>query len=451
MNYNDKYTSLIEGRRRRLLFVMKYTFILAAVVFLVLCAALTADFVGFTKSITVEAGEPLPSAASVCGKADARYYYDEGKTDLSKVGEYKISIAYGKDKYIKLKLRVVDTTAPQGVTKTVYLHHSSTAVPAAADFFEEIHDASLYEARFVNSPSINGIGNYPIEINLCDEHGNEKNYSTTLSVIDDKEPPQIYVPQKIVGYVNEGIAYRKDVEVWDNCFGVTLTVDDSKVDPTKAGEYLVSYIATDAAGNKVEALSVLIIHDIHVTEEMLNEKIGEIARNQGMSKSLSKEELCKRIYDYVNDPEASASGARFQYVGFSNDTSRTDWRKEAYLTIKNGQGDCYSYFALSKAFFEYFEIENLDVERSAGLTSDTHFWNMVNIGTSKKPSWYFFDATRYAGKFTVGGDNGCLLTEAQLEGYKASSSKYDGVYYAFDKANYPAAQTVIINDKYTFK
>ena len=109
------------------------------------------------------------------------------------------------------------------------------------------------------------------------------------------------------------------------------------------------------------------------------------------------------------------------------------------------------YFALAKAFFEYFEIENKDIERSAGLTSDTHFWNMVNIGTSAKPRWYFFDATRYAGKFTVGGDNGCLLTEAQLEGYKASNSKYDGVYYAFDSAAYPKAETEIINDKYSFK
>ena len=451
MNANDKYTALLADRKKRLWLVMKCTFVFTAVVFLVLAVALLMDLVGVARKLTLEAGEPLPSAASVSGKADARYYYDENKIDVTKVGNYKISIAYGKNKYIDVKLSVVDTKAPEGAPKTVYLHHSATVIPSAEDFFDEIYDASNYEARFINSPSINGEGNYPIEINLRDEHGNEKTYSTTLSVINDTEPPQIYAPAKIVGYVNEGIAYRKDVKVWDNCFGVSFSVDDSKVDTAKAGEYLVSYIAVDAAGNKVEALSVLILHDIHVTAEMLNEKIGEIARNQGMSKSLSKEELCKRIYNYVNNPEASASGARFQYVGFSNDSSRTDWRKEAYLTIQNGQGDCYSYFALSKAFFEYFEIENMDIERSAGLTSDTHFWNMVNIGTSQKPRWYFFDATRYAGKFTVGGDNGCLLTEAQLEGYKASNSKYDGVYYAFDKANYPTAETTIINDKYSFK
>ena len=286
---------------------------------------------------------------------------------------------------------------------------------------------------------------------LVDEHGNQKSYATTLSVINDTEPPRIYAPENVVGYVGEGIAYRSGVVVEDNCFGTTLEVDDSKVDTEKEGSYIVTYIAKDAAGNKVEAIIPVIIHKTHVTAEMLNERIEKIAKEQGMSKSLSKEELCCRIYDYVNNPEASASAARFQYIGFSNDSSRTDWRNEAYVTLGTGQGDCYSYFALAKAFFEYFEIENLDIERKKGLTTDTHFWNMVNIGTVTNPRWYFFDATRYAGKFTVGGDNGCLLTAAQLDGYKPSSSKYDGVYYAFDESAYPAAETEIINDKYSFK
>ena len=452
MNVNDRYTDLISKRKKKLLILIKLTLIPIAVAFLLLSVVLVADMVGLNnKKITIEAGESLPSAASVSGQSDAKYYYDDSVIDVTKAGEYKITIAYGKDKYMSVKLTVVDTTAPVGEVKALSLHHSATKIPAATDFFGEIYDASAYEARFVDSPNINGIGEYAIKILLADEHGNEKLHTTTLSVINDTEAPKIYAPQKIVGYVGEGIAFRADVTVVDNCFGATLTVDDSKVDKDKAGEYLVSYIATDAAGNKSEALVILVMHDKRVSAEELNAVIAEIAKNQGMSKSLSKEELCKRIYAYVNDPEASASGARYQYVGFSNDPSRSDWRKEAYLTIQNGQGDCYSYFALSKAFFEYFEIENLDIERSAGLTSDTHFWNMVNIGTSQKPRWYFFDATRYAGKFTVGGDNGCLLTKAQLDGYKASNSKYDGVYYAFDEAKYPAAETNIINDKYSFK
>ena len=92
----------------------------------------------------------------------------------------------------------------------------------------------------------------------------------------------------------------------------------------------------------------------------------------------------------------------------------------------------------------------MDVKRTEGLTPDTHYWNMVNIGTEANPRWYFFDATRYAGKFTVGGDNGCLLTQAQLDGYAPSNSAYNGVYYAYDKAEYPTPQTEIINKNYNF-
>ena len=451
MNTTDNYVALVSKNKNKLIQLIKYTVVPVAVVLFLLAVVLVADLIGVGRTIKLEAGEPLPSAASISGHSDARYQYDDNEIDVTKVGEYKLHIAYGKNNIIKIKLKVEDTSAPNGAVKALSLHHTASTLPQATDFFEEINDASEYEAKFVKAPSISGMGDYEVSILLRDIHGNEKIYSTTLSVINDTEAPRIYAPSQIVGYVGEGIAYRSGVTVEDNCFGATFEVDDSKVDTKKEGQYVVTYIAKDAAGNKVQAIIPVVIHKTHVTAEMLNERIEKIAREQGMSKGHPKEELCKLIYEYVNDPEASASAARFQYVGFSNDNSRTDWRNEAYLTLQTGQGDCYSYFALAKAFFEYFEIENKDIERSAGLTSDTHFWNMVNIGTSAKPRWYFFDATRYAGKFTVGGDNGCLLTEAQLEGYKASNSKYDGVYYAFDSAAYPKAETEIINDKYSFK
>ena len=451
MNVTDNYKKLVEDRRKKLLFATRITFYAVAILMLLLAVLLTVDMIGIKKKITLEAGEPLPSAASLSGYSDARYQYDENEIDVTKVGEYDINIAYGRNNVLKVKLKVEDTTPPVGAVKTVFVHNGSDLLPAPEDFFEEITDASLYEAKFVGTPDIGGLGDYEIKISLKDEYGNEKEYATRLSVIVDTENPSITVPERVVGYVGEGMAYRAGVEIHDNCYGATLKVDDSKVDTSKEGEYIVSYIVTDAAGNKIEAIVPVIIHKIHVTEQMLNERISKIAREQGMTKSLSKEELCKRIYAYVNNPTASAAAARFQYVGFSNDRSRTDWRNEAYLTLQSGQGDCYSYFALAKAFFEYFEIENMDIERTKGLIEgETHFWNMVNVGTNANPRWYYFDATRYAGKFTLGGNNGCLLTLAQLESYKPSSSGYGNNYYAFNSSAYPKAQTDIINEGYRF-
>jgi len=316
------------------------------------------------------------------------------------------------------------------------------------DFFDEISDASDFTASFTKAPSPSGLGEYEVSIALEDEHGNRRVFDTKLSVITDTERPSIVVENEIVGYIGEGIAYKNSVRVTDNCFGVKLEVDSSDVDMEKEGTYVAVFTATDAAGNKTEAIVPVHIRGARVTEEMLNELIADVVKD--WKKTTDKKELCKMIYEYVNDPTASASSANFTYVGHSNDESREDFRREAYLTLKNGQGDCYSYFSLSKALFEYFGLENKDIERTKGLTKDTHFWNMVNIGSEANPRWYFFDATRFAGKFTLGGNNGCLMTAAQLESYKPSSSGYGNNYYAFDSESYPKTETSIINEGFTW-
>ena len=448
---SQSYIDTVNQNKKRLITVIKITLVPIAIIFALLAVVLLMDIIGVPKVVKIEAGMPLPAAAEVSGHKDARYTVDESEIDISSVGEYDVVVEYGKNNTMKIRFKVVDTTAPEGAVKPLSLHHGATVLPTAADFFSDVHDASEYEARFVESPKIDGMGEYPVSIVLEDVHGNKTSYKTTLTVINDTEPPRILPPEIIEGYIGEGIAYMSSVTVEDNCFGVKLEVDYSKVNAESEGQYVVNYIATDAAGNRAEAIIPVVIKKAPISAEGLNALIESIATEQGMTKDLSKEELCKLIYAYINDPKSNKNSARFRYVGHSNDKTRSDWRNEAQLTIKAGQGDCYSYFALAKAFFEYFGIENRDIERKEGLTSDTHFWSMVNIGTSSSPRWYFFDATRYAGSFTLGGDNGCLLTAAQLESYKASNSAYDGVYYAFDSSKYPKTQTQIINDKYSFK
>ena len=111
------------------------------------------------------------------------------------------------------------------------------------------------------------------------------------------------------------------------------------------------------------------------------------------------------------------------------------------------KGDCYTYFAVSKAFFLYFGIENLDIERSKGVTTQTgtHFWSMVNIGTDKNPRWYYYDATRLAKYHKTG--SGCLFTEAQLEDY---NNNVNPGFLTFNHADYPAAATTVINANYSW-
>ncbi len=451
MNLTQEYIDTVRRNRERTVVLARLTFFVVTAVMLMLAIALIVNAFGARHTLRLEAGEELPTAEEISGKKNADFDFGEEEIDFSEVGDYTFHIIYGNSKRMKIKVKVRDTEAPKGNINRLYLHNGSSAMPKAEDFFDEISEASDYTASFKNVPTLSGNGDYPITVVLADEHGNKREYETVLSVINDTEAPRILWDSKtVVGYIGEGISYKNAVTVTDNCFGVKLEWDSSGVDMTKEGNYTVSYRATDAAGNKVSAIIPVVIYSMQITDDKLNARIGELASQLGMSKSLSKEELCRLIYGYVNDPTATASTANFTYVGHSNDKSRADWRREAWLTLDNGQGDCYSYFALSKAFFEYFGIENKDIERTKGLTSDTHFWSMVKVDGG----WYFFDATRYAGKFTLGGDNGCLLTYAQLKAYKlsaASAQRYGDNYYAFDEASYPTAATKIINDKFTWK
>jgi hypothetical protein len=176
------------------------------------------------------------------------------------------------------------------------------------------------------------------------------------------------------------------------------------------------------------------------------ERIGELASTLGITKSMSKEDQVKKIFAYVNSPTLSKNEANIVFTNESN-TDRSDWMREAYLTLQKGSGDCYSYFAVSKAFFEYFGIENMDVQRSAGVTTQTgtHFWSMVNIGTEKSPQWYYYDATRLAKPHKTG--SGCLFTEAQLQDYNSSVNVG---FLTFNASGYPKASTKTINTDYAW-
>ena len=105
----------------------------------------------------------------------------------------------------------------------------------------------------------------------------------------------------------------------------------------------------------------------------------------------------------------------------------------------SGSGDCYSYFAAAKAFLEYLGIENMDIQRLPGYTTDTHYWSLVNIGTEGNPRWYHFDCTRLRAEYN---HSGCLLTDSQVDAYNRVRANF----YKYDRSEYPATDTRIITE-----
>lgn len=436
-----------QKRKKTALTWLRITVAALAVLLIALAIALIVDVVGMKVTYTLEAGEPLPPATTLCRKNGVRYEDGVESMDFSKPGEYEFYALDGNRK-IKIRLTVSDTLPPKGELLALRVHQGGK-LPDALDFFANVTDASPYYAKFRNAIDPSELGSYDVELELYDEYGNSKKYKTVMEVIIDTEPPVfVKLPKNVVFGLYDTIAYRSLVEVQDNCFGVDLQVDSSSVNVEVEGSYTVTYTAVDSAGNKTSATMEITIVKELVTQEQLNARIEQIASTFTYQKVKMKDikdraTLCCAIYSYVNSPNAlSGSDARIRFEDTFSYTRHGDWRKEAYeaLTDSNPKGDCFTYYAVAKAFFAYFGIENLDIERTAGVRTDgTHFWSMVNLGTEKAPQWYYFDATRLRTPHPTG--SGCLFTEAQLQAYNAINSNF----LTFDHTGYPATAEAPIN------
>ncbi len=260
----------------------------------------------------------------------------------------------------------------------------------------------------------------------------------------DKQAPEIQGPEgnAVEVFLGDAIAYKSFVKVSDDSGKYKLKVDDSRVNADQEGTYSVTYTATDEAGNEEQYTLKLTIKRELYSRHTLMELVDKKAQMLGLSKEMSKTELVRGIYDYVNSPSKGKNDANIYFSDESNtptqqqsrDNWENDWIEEAVRTLQMSdmKGDCYTYYSVSKAFFEYFEIENRGIQRSDDSNeAGTHFWNVVNVGTEQSPQWYYYDATRLAGKFSDGTNNGCLMTEAKLKSYKTSSGGTQ--FYRFEK------------------
>ncbi|MBE6546749.1 MAG: DUF5011 domain-containing protein [Ruminococcaceae bacterium] len=254
---------------------------------------------------------------------------------------------------------------------------------------------------------------------------------------------------KAVGYLGESIAYKSFVTVSGGSGEVALAVDTSAVNASAVGEYTVRYTATDAAGNKKTLELTLVIRSGEYTPAKLNALVEAKAKELGLSAEMSKEVLVQKIYAYVNDPTAGKDEANIYFSDMSNAAAQqeqqkqgvrirtgweSDWIEEAIRTLSMSrmEGDCFTYYSVSKAFFEYFGIENMGIQRAASSNEKgTHFWCIVNVGTEAEPKWYYYDATRLAGQFGDNTKNACLIDEAKLRSYRTSQGGTE--FYKFDK------------------
>ena len=134
-----------------------------------------------------------------------------------------------------------------------------------------------------------------------------------------------------------------------------------------------------------------------------------------IAEDMTQLEQARAVFVFVHD--------NIRYTGSSD---KSDWKSGAYLGLTTQQGDCFTYYAASRALLTALDIDNLEVERAGGETH--HFWNLVNCGDG----WYHFDACPRSSKLPEFFS--FMFTDQQAEEFTAEAGR---CYYNFDSSLLP--------------
>lgn len=232
------------------------------------------------------------------------------------------------------------------------------------------------------------------------------------------------------------ISYRDGVTVTDNVdVSVKLQVDASAVDLNRQGLYPVVYSAADSSGNRSEVTVLVSVHEVelpagsgqpqppvqppipeNITQEMVDELADKILAGI-VTEEMSLRDKAYAVYRYVYD--------NIKYVGSSD---KSDWLRGAYVGFTYGRGDCYNYFACSKALLTRLGIPNIDLERIP--SKSRHYWQLVDVGEG----WHHFDACWHPTGYAA---NSFLITEAEARAYTERVSPVRENYYVYDYESCP--------------
>lgn len=368
--------------------------------------------------IDIEAGQNISADDFFVdsSKIDEEYTLEPSVTslDVNTLGQTEFSINIHNDKY-NVIVTVVDTIAPTGQVSSINNWIGNKV--AAEAFLVSYTDETSVTCTYKTEPDFSIEGSQPVTIVLTDEYGNKTEYSTTLVLKADTEKPVISGATPKDFYVGEPMNFTYGVYAKDNKDGdVNVITDTSKVNINAAGSYNVIYTAKDSSGNVATATGLVVIHPQRTAQQIFDEKINKILGGI-VTSNMDERAKVSAIYNWI-----------YGHVVYVGTSQKGNWQSAALEGINTGKGDCYTFFALSKALLTAAGIDNIDIERSPDSPRTSHhYWNLVNIGTG----WYHFDTCHKAEYL-----NGCMFTDAQAAEY---NNKVAG-YYTYDASKYPDIQ-----------
>lgn len=330
--------------------------------------------------------------------------------ERTSLGAHAVTITKGDNK-VSVGVVIKDTVAPSAVGIDCLCSTGYYCEPMK--FVTDVVDMSKVTAKFVSEPDWDEEGEQDVEVILTDRAGNETKIPAKAVIAPDTTAPVIYAARDRYCYVGEAVAYFKEVFAEDNADPEPeIDVDKSKVNTKAAGEYDVTYTATDENGNSSSVTVKFTFIEKKVSDEKLDAQVDKVL-NSILTDDMTVPEQAYAVFNYCYD--------NITYWGSSD---KTDWKSEAYRGLTEGVGDCFTFYAASYALLQKIDCQVLSVERMNGKTQ--HFWCLVDLGTG----WYHFDT--------------CNVGPEHLKCFMKTSEelvKYSIQYWRFDTTLYPALET----------
>jgi hypothetical protein len=268
-------------------------------------------------------------------------------------------------------IRVKDIVAPtiEVQRTTGFIRH-----PLPAEAFASAADVSEVKLGYLSEPDWSK-EIQDVTLIAEDAAGNRTEQTFTLTLAPDTEPPEIYGVVDRTAYVGEPIVYLSEVYAEDNADGLISVDVQSEVRQDTPGDYRVVYTAEDEAGNRTSAECIYTLVAATVSETEVRTLAQEVLKKITTDRMVTAEKLLA-VFEYVRE--------HMYYVGHSD---KSDWRMEAVRGFKTGKGDCFTFYAITRALLDELGVEYMSVTRLGGRTR--HYWTIVNIGTG----WYHYDTT----------------------------------------------------------
>ena len=409
-----------------LVLVVLLTILIGAIVFALIYNPLQ-------KEVVLEAGSAIHAKDFLKNGSNKEVtaVTDLSALNLNVAGSYKVQIKVGGRTYTS-RLVIRDTVAPTAVA--VNTATNKGILPDPETLVTGIVDAGTVRVSWHQKPDVTVGGESTGYVLLTDPSGNSSVVEVKIAVVVDEQAPVIDGARDRVFFVGDSIAYKDGITVTDDQTKTpVLTVDNSAVRPQTAGVYPVTYIATDAVGNKTTVTVNFTIKErpsgYRDPEEAYNyaRPVLESITNEDMSKA----EVAAAIYNWVK--------RSIRWNEHSN--HEHGWAAGACYGFTQKKGDCFTYYAVAKALLDLAGIPNIDVTKvvTPQTSQSAHYWSLIDIGDG----WYHMDCTPRANNLY---DSFFLYTDEEMLAYSRKHSNC----FNFDLTAYPARATASVQEYMTY-